>query len=206
MTYHVRLFTRREAPLTPGALKLELGSEPTMRALTIEGAEETDHDWESLVIAPDPERPICQLTKSERQSDLVAASEIEWFIAEAASARPVSAARWVRSFLDKCQYIYCCRCFAAFFTEPYRLVPHRLLAGLREAARDGIIHAEEEGFSNRQDMLITWEFPDEASGSCEAAVLGRDGRWQKFMMSLDDQVHRDAFQAGRVPPGAPTIR
>jgi hypothetical protein len=66
----------------------------------------------------------------------------------------------------------------------------------------GILQADGEGFSNEDGYHILWQFPEDAAGTLNAAVLGPTHRWIPFEMDLGDPEHRRAFLAGQVPQGA----
>jgi hypothetical protein len=67
---------------------------------------------------------------------------------------------------------------------------------------EGILYAQEEGFSNQLGHHITWEFSDGVHGEWWMALYdAKSQTWTRFRMELSDPAHRSAFCAGRVPKG-----
>jgi len=67
---------------------------------------------------------------------------------------------------------------------------------------NGILQADNEGFSNEDGYHILWQFSDTVTGDWSCAVRNWLGKWDKFVMDLGDKTQRQEFQDGKVPKNA----
>jgi len=64
----------------------------------------------------------------------------------------------------------------------------------------GIVHLEEEGFTNLDGAQITWEYPEDETGDLKVAVLDENGeQWIEYTIDLANADQKNMFLAGKAP-------
>jgi hypothetical protein len=196
MGYYTRVLSKRADFPTLAELQAVLAtSRPDVE---LEGDDEGP-GWTELVLSHRDEPEIAVIERNAITEGSLGASEIGEMLEEIRGGQPASAARWLASYLSEVKTIYAFQHLSGTDTrqgdEALRLISEAIW-GRGQA----ILQADGEGFSNEDGHHILWQFSDTVSGPWSMAVLEGD-RWVQFEMDLDNQAHRAAFLAGRVPPG-----
>ena len=178
MGYYIRVFGLKDAAVNPTQLNEQLAAEGlTGRVNVVEG---TDDSWTELLLTGASD--IAAIERNLVSPGSLGEEEIEEFLEEIESARPKSAARWLSEYLPRVQVI-CAFQLLGSQSEEAGSALYLVLQALKEAT-DGIIQADNEGFSNPDGSHILWQFADNVEGPWQMAVLADDGGWLTFRMEL----------------------
>ena len=200
MGYYTRVLSRRADCPALDELRAALGSR--RQDLALESDDEHGPEWTNLVLRHEDGLEIAAIERNVVGEGLLGGEEIAEFLEAVADDKPASAASWLATYLPAVKVIYAFQHLSG--TEQRQ--GEEGLAIVREsiwARGDAILQADGEGFSNEDGYHILWQFSDEVSGPWWMAVL-QDGHWERFRMELGDRAQREAFFAGRIPPGAKT--
>lgn len=201
MPYYIRLLTPTEKrPDLPRIVKNCALAQQRRVRVTVEGdvfsvvyADDDNEDDSSDEIVIIERLPVIPGSEGE--------GEIEEFGEEIGDCKPVSAARWLETYLETVRTIYRFQIFEPTH-EDWELI-HAIKRTISAVAR-GISQADLEGFSNEEGFHILWQFSDHVTGPWNMAVL-RDTQWIPFEMELGDRNQRAAFLRGMVPPGSKVL-
>ncbi len=194
MGYYVRILTR-ETRLVATSL-LEEAAKPFGAAVT---GELGVPDWEELLVTDSKGRHICEVQRNVVSSDSLAEEELSEFREALEDCLPKSGVDWLLSYLDKVRTIYAFQVLSGTYEDSgWDTLDAVKGAILNEVG--GILQADNEGFSNEEGYHIVWQFFDDVTGPYSMAVL-KGGKWVAYEMELGNTSHRNAFQAGDIPPG-----
>jgi len=159
-----------------------------------------DAQWDELLLTHADWRGIARVQRRVVTAGSPAERELAAFAAALQHARPLAGAAWVRDYLARVRTIYAIQplpgAWEADGCDDVAAVRNALWARL-----DGILQADDRGFTNERGCQVVWQVPEPASGSMWMAVL-KDDAWVDFEMALDDPAQRTHFLRGEVPPGA----
>lgn len=200
MGYRMRVYALSEEPISVSQMQGRIQDEGI--AATIEAETGEENCWEHIVFThKDNGDVIAYIERDLVIPDSIGGEEIAELISDLEQTKPPSAARFLRGFFQRVKIIYI---FQIGFKGADRGdgwdAIHTVQSQMIEE-REGILHADLEGFSNEDGYQITWEFVDSAMGEWTMAVLDTNDHWIAFRMDLGSKEHRDAFREGRVPPG-----
>ena len=160
--------------------------------------------WTILDIANDKGEPIVQIERNPVIEGELGKEELEEFKEEIQDCKPTSSVKWLAQYFDKVKVIYAFQLLkAAFDNDNFEII--RSLKTTIWKKTDGIIQADNEGFSNEDGYHILWQFSDSVTGEWSCAIRNSLGRWEKFTMDLADTSQRQEFQNGKVPTNATRI-
>jgi hypothetical protein len=164
---------------------------------SLEITEGTEVDWGMLLLRHENGAEIAGIERNLVSEGSLAEDELREFTEELDSAKPASAARWLRSYLPRVRCVYTFQ----------HLSGTRLKGGFEALTTirnsiwsrgSAIFQADGEGFSNEEGYHILWQFAEPVEGKWWVAVL-QEGAWTSFQMELSNQDHREAFWRGKVP-------
>jgi hypothetical protein len=198
MSYFLRLLSPSPKPVSIRPVIERLRA----RGLTQIGlayAGDPEH-WDRLLIRHGQDGPaIAEIERLPVFPGSPGEQELAQLIRVAEKSKPLSAAAWVSALLPQVQTVWGVGIYVGLNQAP----AWEALGHVKDAIWSqvgGIQFIEQEGFSNHEGYQITWAFPPEAEGTWWMALL-KDGEWLRFEMDLGNALHRQAFQAGQLPPG-----
>jgi hypothetical protein len=196
MASHVRVLAESDQRPSLAELRTVLG--PQIEVTVDEGDEQ---QWSQLVLRHKDGPDIALIERDPVVPGELGAHELEELVAKMDGARPLRNAEWLKHYFSHVQVVYAMQPMAG--SE----VKDGLSAMLRAQAYfwkkfDGILQADNEGFSNREGYHVLWQFHGPQQGELEAAVMNDDGQWTGFVMDMGDPEQVAAFQRGEVPAGA----
>jgi hypothetical protein len=176
----------------------------------------TDDDWSELSLffrdddAPDDFEPGPEdrFATIDRRAVTPGDTEIADMIEELEGGiEPNAGARWVSGQLAGVRCLYSATAQHHDRHDEALEALRAVLWGIQRGV-GGLLYCDFEGYSNEEGDQITWELTDRSdrSGLWWVALRDEPGGWLRFQMDLADAAHRDAFRAGRVPPGVSAER
>jgi hypothetical protein len=171
-------------------------------------SEEEDYpgSWSTLTLFLDSGEPVVEIEKfSLEEETLVDAIQdtVRQLLDDKNPVRPASAVKWLCQFMTRVKVVYEFRPMQAIKTDEGWEIFNEVWTNLREALQ-GIVHLDDEGFTNEDGVQITWEYPGEETGDLKVAVLNDRGEeWIEYTMNLANQEHKALFLAGKAPDKNP---
>jgi hypothetical protein len=203
MSYYIRVLGKNNPNIPLIEIEKNLKKEGLIANIKVS---ETDkfQNWTSLEILNKKGEAIAILEKNVVENSELGSEEIEEFIEEIEDCEPKSAVDWLNDFLSKTKVIYAFQILkAAFEDDNFEIISN--IKVLIWQKTDGIIQADNEGFTNQDGYHILWQFDDGVKGDWAMAVLNSKNEWIKFNMDLGNKKHRAAFFKGEIPEGVKTI-
>lgn len=162
---------------------------------------ESPEKWTSLELRNEDEEMLAEVERDLIKEGTIGQEELDEFKESILQFQPATAAKWLNSFFERVQVIYAFRLMDIALEDDNYPIITSAQSYIWERVK-GILQADEEGFSNEEGYHILWQFPDDADGSWNCAVMNADGKWENFCMDLADKNQRKAFKEGLVPAGA----
>lgn len=200
MSYYLRILGTENPDIHLDEILTALDREELSGTVRILKNEKPDR-WSRFELRNDDEELLATIVRDAVKGDGLGKEELDEFRETILEFQPASAAKWLNSFFDQVAVIYALQVTEAGLEEDN----YPVVIATQECIWDkvkGILHADEEGFSNEDGYLILWQFADDIDGPWNCAVLDAAGEWQQFSMELGDKAQRKAFKEGIVPPGA----
>ncbi|MBX2971443.1 MAG: hypothetical protein KF803_18900 [Cyclobacteriaceae bacterium] len=171
---------------------------------SIEVDDGTLDNWTQLLVKDKDDRDLFLIEKNEVIEGELGQEEIEEFKEEIVECKPTSAVKWLLGYFDKVKVIYAFQILNSVDNdESWNIVG--VLKSKIWSETEGILQADNEGFSNEQGYHILWQFSDNASGPWYMAVKDSSDNFVNFKMDLGDKKQRQEFFDGRVPKGAELV-
>jgi len=200
MSYYIRILGTQNPDIHLDEIIEALDKEGLDVKLAISNSERPEK-WTSFELRNEDEEVLAEVERDVIKEGALGQEELDEFRATILDFQPTSAAKWLNSFFDRVQVIYAIRLLdTALEDDNYPLITSTQ-SFIWERVK-GILQADEEGFSNEEGYHILWQFPEDADGPWNCAVLNAEGKWENFSMDLADKNHRKAFKEGVVPAGA----
>jgi hypothetical protein len=202
MGYYIRVLGTTNPTITVDNLTDALKSERLKASIEIDDG--TPENWTQLLVKDNDDRDLFLIEKNEVIEEKLGQGEIEEFKEEIADCKPTSAVKWLLDYFDKVKVIYAFQILNSVDNdESWNIVGE--LKNKIWSETNGIIQADNEGFSNEQGYHILWQFNDNVSGPWYMAVKDSSGSFVNFKMDLGDKKQRKDFFDGRVPKGAELV-
>lgn len=199
MPYSIRVLSRSDRIVPVAQLEKRLRRDGL--ATAIEVVEGAPSSWRQLLLKHRQGAPIVRIQRNPIEAGGPGAGELEGFRQEVGRYKPGSAALWLQEYLGQVRCVYVIQVLGGT-EEPGGWDAIHAVQWEIWTTLGGILQADGEGFSNEDGYHILWQFPDDAAGPWNVAVLGAAGRWVAFEMDLGDPGHRRAFLGGQAPEGA----
>lgn len=165
---------------------------------------ETPESWNYLELKNEKDEVLAVVERDIIKEGKIGKEELEEFNETILDFRPLTAARWLHQFFERVQVIYAFRLMPIGMEDDNYPIITTTQSYISEKVK-GILQADEEGFTNEEGYHILWQFPDDADGSWNCAVLNAEGKWENFCMDLADKDQQKAFKEGVVPAGAKRV-
>ncbi len=160
--------------------------------------------WTILNILDQDERCLAQLERNPVRDGALGKEELDEFRHTVKNYQPVSAVQWLETYFDEVKVIYAFQLLnTAFENENFDIITN-IQTTLRHKT-NGILQADNEGFSNEEGYHILWQFSEDVSGEWSCATINLSGAWNKFIINLGDEKQREEFKAGKVPTYAKAL-
>lgn len=167
--------------------------------------EEYPGSWATLTLLLDNGEPVVEIEKFSDQDDGLKdeiQDTVRMLLDDKNPVKPASAVKWLCQFMSRVKVLYEFRPMPGIKTEEGWQIFNEVWTHLRETLQ-GIVHLDEEGFTNLEGAQITWEYPGEESGDLKVAVLSEKGEgWIEYTINLANQEQKELFMAGRAPDKA----
>ena len=162
---------------------------------------ENPGNWTVLEISNQNGDVLAQLERNPVLEGELGEDELNEFKEIIQDYKPVSAVKWLTTYFDKVKVIYAFRILqAAFEGRNFEIIGS--IKTKIWGKTEGILQADNEGFSNEDGYHILWQFSEDVEGKWSCAVNNDLGGWVNFVMELSDKIQRKEFQEGKVPSGA----
>jgi hypothetical protein len=170
-------------------------------------SEEEDYPgaWTTLTLYLDNGEPVVEIEKyserDERLKDTIQ-DTVRLLLDDKNQVKPASAVKWLCQFMSRVKVLYEFRPMQAIKTDAGWEIFNEVWTNLRESMQ-GIVHLDDEGFTNEDGAQITWEYSGEETGDLKVAVLNERGEeWIEYTIDLANQEHKALFMAGKAPDKA----
>lgn len=200
MSYFIRVLGTKNPDIHLDELLDALEAEG-LRARFGVADDEKPEKWTSIEVLSDKEEVLIEIERNPVVKGNFGLEELDEFRETILEFKPLSAAQWLKGFFDKVKVIYALQLTELALEPEHYPVIIAIQSAIWQKV-EGILQADEEGFSNEEGYHILWQFSDEVDGPWNCAVLNSQGQWENFTMELGDKVQQEAFMAGRVPDAA----
>lgn len=157
--------------------------------------------WTVVNILNQGDKAIAQLERNPVVDGELGQEELDEFREIIQDYKPTSAVKWLTNYFDKVKVIYAFQMLNEAFDDSN----FEIISCIKEKIwnrTNGILQADNEGFSNNEGYHILWQFADDAKGEWSCAVMNELGNWNRFVMDLGDITQRQEFQNGKIPQKA----
>lgn len=200
MGYYIRVLGTQDPNIHIDELIGALNAEGLSAQFLFDPTEQPDK-WTMLDIKNDSGEAIMQIERNPVIEGELGKEELNEFKEIIQDFKPVSAVKWLTDFFENVIVIYAFQLLNAAFADDNFKIMSALKAKIWNQT-NGILQADNEGFSNEDGYHILWQFFDDVTGNWSCAVLDTTGNWQKFIMDLGDKNQRAKYESGQVPENA----
>lgn len=200
MGYYIRVLGSQDSNIHIDELIQSLASDGLTAKFEFDPNEEASN-WTMLDILNSDGEPLAQLERNPVVGGELGEQELDEFKEDIQDYKPASAVKWLTNYFDKVKVVYAFQMLnAAFNDENFEIISNIKTKIWNKT--NGILQADNEGFSNEDGYHILWQFSDTVTGDWSCAVRNWLGKWKKFVMDLGDTTQRQEFQEGKVPKKA----
>lgn len=200
MGYYVRVFGLRDPDIHIDELIQSLTAKGLHAKFEFD-SNEGPEKWTILDILNTAGVTLVQLERNPVVDGELGQEELDEFREDIQGEKPATAVKWLTSYFDKVQVMYAFQMLDAAFEDDNFEVINTIKTTIWNKTQ-GILQADNEGFSNEEGYHILWQFSDKVTGEWSCAVRNWLGKWDKFVMDLGDVTQREEFKAGKVPKHA----
>jgi hypothetical protein len=184
--------------------------------------EEKPGSWSTLTLYLDNGEAVVEIEKlcapDEEFVDAIQ-DTVRFLLDDKEPVKPASAVKWLCQFMGRVKVLYEFRPMLAVTTDEGWQIFNEVWTNLRHTLT-GIVHLQDEGFTNEEGAQITWEYPEnadlsqtgesgdekghmhlsESAGDLKVAVMDEDsGKWIDYTINLADPTARLMFINGKRP-------
>jgi hypothetical protein len=200
MSYYIRILGTKNPDIHLDDIIEGLDAEGLKVKLGILKSEKPEK-WTYLELRNEKEEVLAVVERDVITEEGIGREELDEFKQTILDFKPTAAAKWLNGFFDRVQVIYAFRLMPLGLEDDNYPIITAAQSYIWQMV-EGILQADDEGFSNEEGYHILWQFPDDVDGSWNCAVLNQDGKWENFCMNLADADQQKAFKDGLVPVGA----
>jgi hypothetical protein len=203
MGYYIRVFGKTNPVITVDKLIDTLKKENLKASIEVDDG--TRDNWTQLLIKDKDGKDLCMIEKNEVVDGGLGQDEIDEFKEEIVDCKPTSAVKWLLDYFEKVNVIYAFQILSSVTNDESWSIVGELKNKIWNET-EGIIQADNEGFSNEEGYHILWQFSNSVSGPWYMAVRDdSSGDFVKFKMDLGNKKQRRAFFDGKIPEGAELV-
>jgi hypothetical protein len=202
MGYYIRVLSKNNPTIPVSILNDALKSDNLNASAEVEDG--TDEDWTQLVVRNNEGTDLFLIEKNVVVKSEHGKDEIDEFTKEITDCQPASAVRWLTDYFSQVKVIYALQILSTVDDDN----SWGIVGGLKSklwSETQGILQADNEGFSNEDGYHILWQFSDGVSGPWYMAVMKSAGNWVNFKMDLGSKQQRQEFFDGNVPKDAELV-
>lgn len=155
-------------------------------------------NWPVLGVANSSGDELIQIDRNPVLIGELGHEELEEFRAIIQDYKPASAVEWLCKYFDTVKVIYAFQLLNASFDDSNFPIVSSIKNTIWNRT-NGILQADNEGFSNTDGYHILWQFSDDVKGDWNMAIINQFGHWSNFTMDLGDQKQREEFCEGKIP-------
>jgi hypothetical protein len=203
MGYYIRVLGTKDPDIHIDEL-LNALKEDGLEALVNFDKNETPDKWTVIQIVNDKGQELTQIERNPVIDGELGKEELDEFKKLILDYKPISAVNWLTNYFSKVKVIYAFQILNAGFEDSNFDIISALKTKIWNKT-EGILQADNEGFTNDDGYHILWQFPDNVTGDWSCATINQSGQWQNFIMDLGDTTQREEFQNGKVPKNAKQI-
>jgi hypothetical protein len=203
MGYYIRVLGTKDPDIHIDEL-LDALNEDGLEAQVTFDKNETPNKWTVLQIVNDKGQELTQIERNPVIDGEIGKEELDEFKELILDYKPISAVNWLTNYFSKVKVIYAFQILNAGFEDSNFDIISALKTKIWNKT-EGILQADNEGFTNDNGYHILWQFSDDVTGQWSCATINLSGQWQKFIMDLGDTTQREEFQNGKVPKNAKQI-
>lgn len=200
MGYYTRVLGTQDPDIHIDELIAALKKDGLLAHFELDAAEQPGN-WTIIDILNNDDEVLAQLERNPVTEGELGQEELDEFREKILDCKPDSAVKWLTDYFDKVKVIYAFRMLNAAFEEDNLKIVSSIETEIWNKT-NGILQADDEGFSNEDGYHILWQFSDNVTGQWNCAVLDQDKNWVKFSMDLGDETQRNEFQNGVLPKKA----
>jgi len=158
--------------------------------------------WTSIILNLEDGTPVVEIEKylhNDATFQETIQDTVRLLLDDKNPVKPHSAVKWLCQFMGRVKVLYEFRPMKAINTDNGWQIFNEVWTNLRQSML-GIVHLEDEGFTNLDGAQITWEYPDGETGDLKVAVLDEDGeQWIEYTIDLANEEQKSMFLAGMAP-------
>lgn len=204
MSYYIRILGTQDPDIHLDDISEELDAEALEAQFGVPKNEKPEK-WTAFELKNAKGKLLATVERNPVTAEGIGREELDEFKQSILEFQPASAAKWLHNFFDQVKVIYAIELLPiGLEPENYHIIT--TTQGVIWELVNGILQADEEGFTNEEGYHILWQFPDDADGEWNCAVLNDKGEWENFNMDLADEKQRAEFKAGKVPAGAKRLK
>jgi hypothetical protein len=203
MGYYIRVLGTKDPDIHIDEL-LNALKEDGLEALVNFDKNETPDKWTVIQIVNDKGQELTQIERNPVIDGELGKEELDEFKKLILDYKPISAVNWLTNYFGNVKVIYAFQILNAGFEDNNFDIINALKTKIWNKT-EGILQADNEGFTNDDGYHILWQFPDNVTGDWSCATINQSGQWQNFIMDLGDTTQREEFQNGKVPKNAKQI-
>ncbi len=196
MANHIRVLAESDQKAPLGEVRKILG--PDFEVIVEEGIED---DWSQLLLKHSDGPEIALLERDLVSPGELGEQQLQELSAEVEHAQPHRAVEWLKHYFSHVKIVYLLEPMSGANVKDGWSAISRTEAYLWRKF-EGILQADNEGFTNREGHHVVWQFHGPQQGQLEAAVMDETGQWTTFIMDTSDPEQVAAFQRGEVPAKA----
>jgi hypothetical protein len=203
MSYYIRVLGTQDPDIHLDEIIEALDNEGLNARLGILKSE-LPEKWTRFELRNEKEEVLAIVERDVIKEGKLGKEELNEFKETILDFQPTTAAKWLSDFFGRVRVIYAFRLMEIGLEDDNYPIITTTQSYIWEKVK-GILQADEEGFSNEEGYHILWQFPDDADGFWNCAVLNAEGKWENFSMDLADKAQQKAFKEGVVPAGAKRV-
>ncbi len=203
MGYYIRVLGTKDPDIHIDEL-LDALKEDGLEAQVNFDKNETPDKWTVIQIVNDKGQELTQIERNPVIDGELGKEELDEFKKLILDYKPISAVNWLTNYFGNVKVIYAFQILNAGFEDNNFDIINALKTKIWNKT-EGILQADNEGFTNDDGYHILWQFPDNVTGDWSCATINQSGQWQNFIMDLGDTTQREEFQNGKVPKNAKQI-
>jgi hypothetical protein len=169
MGYYIRVLGTKDPDIHIDEL-LNALKEDGLEALVNFDKNETPDKWTVIQIVNDKGQELTQIERNPVIDGELGKEELDEFKKLILDYKPISAVNWLTNYFSKVKVIYAFQILNAGFEDSNFDIISALKTKIWNKT-EGILQADNEGFTNDDGYHILWQFPDNVTGDWSCATI-----------------------------------
>jgi len=200
MPYYIRILGSHDPDIHLDELSNALKLDGLSAKFELDPGEQPSK-WTMVDVFNNDSEALAQIERNPVVDGELRQGELNEFRETIQDYKPTSAVLWLTNYFDTVKVIYAFQLLNAAFDDNNFAIIESIKTKIWNKT-NGILQADNEGFSNLDGLHILWQFSDDVTGDWCCAVNNSSGAWDNFIMDLGDANQRKEFQNGDVPKNA----